>query len=214
MAQVSRPLLIALAATVALVALWLVALRPGPVAVENTPLSSTKVIPQANQGSAVSDAANARLQAASAAADGSAPPAAPAGVQQQASAPPATPSPKAQSPAASEDAKTAADRGNAQIERAIARGRVVVLLFWNSSAADDIATRGALRDLDRRGGKVLVRIVPIGDVASYTAITGGVKIAGSPTTVIVGRKGRTRVIAGLTEPRELSQAVGDAVAGR
>ena len=59
-----------------------------------------------------------------------------------------------------------------------------------------------------------MRVVPISDVASYTSVTRGVKIAQSPTTVIIGRKGRTRVIAGLTEPRELSQAVGDALAGR
>ena len=213
MANVSRPLLIVLAATVALMALWMVALKPKPVAIENTPLSSTKVIPQANQASAVSDAANAKLQAAAAAADGSAAPATPAGTQQaatpQAGAQPA----KAQSPAAGAG-KSAASRSNTQVERAISQGKVVVLLFWNSKASDDIATRGALRDLDRRGGKVFVRVVPIADVASYTSVTRGVKIAGSPTIVVVGRKGATRVIAGLTEPREISQAVGDALAGR
>jgi len=31
---------------------------------------------------------------------------------------------------------------------------------------------------------------------------------------LLRRKGATRVIAGLTEPSELSQAVGDALAGR
>lgn len=98
--------------------------------------------------------------------------------------------------------------------RDLAQGKVVVLLFWNSKASDDVATRGALRDLDRRGGKVVVRVVPIADVARYTTVTRGMKIAQSPTTVIIGRKGRSRVIAGLTEPRELSQAVGDALAGR
>jgi hypothetical protein len=40
-----------------------------------------------------------------------------------------------------------------------------------------------------------------------------VKIAGSPTTVIIGKNGHTRVIMGLTEPREVAQAVSDAVAG-
>jgi hypothetical protein len=88
------------------------------------------------------------------------------------------------------------------------------VLFWNSKASDDVATRGALRDLDLHGGKVVVRLVPIGKVASYTSVTRGVKIAQSPTTVVIGRKGRTRVIAGLSEPRELAQAVGDALAGR
>ena len=210
MAHVSRPLLIALGATVALMMVWMVALKPKPVAIENTPLSSTKVIPQANQASAVSDAANAKLQAAAAAADGSAaPPAAtpPANAQQPVPA-------KAQKPEVVADAKRAGERANAQIERAVAGGKVVVLLFWNSGASDDVATRGALRGIDRRGGKVVVRVVPIADVAMYTTVTRGMKIAQSPTTVIIGRKGRTRVIAGLTDPHELQQAVGDALAGR
>ncbi len=209
MAHVSRPLQIALAATVALMVIWVVALRPKPVAVENTPLAPTKAIPQANQASAVSDAANAKLRAAAAAADGSAAPAQPATAQQT-----ATPPAKAQRVATAAESKKAGERSNAQVQRAVAQGKVVVLLFWNSKAADDVATRGALRDLDRRGGKVVVRVVPIADVASYTSVTQGVKIAQSPTTVIIGRKGATRVIAGLTEPSELSQAVGDALAGR
>ena len=45
--------------------------------------------------------------------------------------------------------------------RDLKRGKVAVLLFWNPKAADDIAARGALRDLDLRGGKVVVRVVPI-----------------------------------------------------
>ena len=40
------------------------------------------------------------------------------------------------------------------------------------------------------------------------------KIAQSPTTVVIGKNGHTRVIIGLTEPREVAQAVGDALAGR
>ena len=213
MAHVSRPFLVVIAATAVLIATWLVALRPKPVAIGNTPLGSAQAIPRADQASAISDAANAKLQAAAATADGSAaprstPPAAPPPAARA-----ATPAPAA--PAARKADRTAAGTGaNAQIERAIARGKVVVVLFWNSSAADDVATRGALRDLDLRGGKVVVRIVPIADVARYTSVTRGVKIAGSPTTVIIGHKGRTRVIAGLSEPREISQAVGDALARR
>ena len=89
-----------------------------------------------------------------------------------------------------------------------------MLLFWNPKAADDVATRSALRGLDRRDGKVVVRVIPISRVADYESVTRGVKIAQSPTTVVVGRKGRARAIVGLTEPREVAQAVGDALAGR
>jgi hypothetical protein len=206
MAQLSRPLLVALAATVALMAVWLVALRPKPVPVQDTPLAPVQVIPQAEQAAATSDAANATVQAASGV--GSAP----------AGSSPATPAAAASSPtaarsAAPQAAKHGAHR-DAAVARAIARGKVVVLLFWEADAADDVATRGALRGLDLHGGKVVVRVVPIGRVAQYASVTRGLKIAQSPTTVVIGRKRHTRVIVGLTEPRELAQAVGDALAGR
>jgi hypothetical protein len=93
-------------------------------------------------------------------------------------------------------------------------GKVVVVLFWNAKGADDVATRGALREVDGHGGKVAVHVVPISRVARYPSITQGVTIAQSPTTLVIGRKRHTRVITGLSEPRELSQAVGDALAGR
>ncbi|MGH2839980.1 MAG: hypothetical protein ACRDKY_04045 [Solirubrobacteraceae bacterium] len=209
MDQVSRPMLIALAATVLLAAVWLVALRPKPVAVENTPAASTKEIPAAKQAGAASDAANAKLQTATEAA-GQRTPATPA-----ASTPSAS---KSQAPApAKSSAGAAVQRGETAKERAVMRevsqGKVVVMLFWSADSADDIATRGAVRSLNTRNGKVKVHVIPIARVGDYGSITRGVKIAQSPTTLIIGEKGQTRTIVGLSEPHELSQAVGDALAG-
>lgn len=213
MAQLSRPLLVALAATVALMAVWLVALRPKPVAVQDTPLAAVQAIPQARQAAGTSDAANAKLQAGpgggSTAPAGSSPAAPAAAASLTAPRSAASPRPTGQ------DAKRSlAERRDAALGRDIARGKVVVLLFWNADAADDVATRGALRGLDLHGGKVVVRAVPIGRVAQYASVTRGLKIAQSPTTVVIGRKRHARVIVGLTEPLELAQAVGDALAGR
>jgi hypothetical protein len=227
MDQVSRPLLIAFAATVVLLVIWLVALRPKPVSVDATPLAPTQAVPQAQQAAASSDAANAQTQAATGAA-GQATTAAPAAgaattapAASTATTTPAataatTPAPAA-APAttATDDAPAASDgRRDAPILREIRDGKVVVVLFWNATAADDIATRGAIRDLDLHGGKVAAHVVPISRVGEYPAITQGVTIAGSPTTLVIDRKRRTRVIAGLSEPQELAQAVGDALAGR
>jgi hypothetical protein len=88
------------------------------------------------------------------------------------------------------------------------------MLFWTAEGADDIATRDAIGELDRHHGRVAVHVVPIGQVADYPSMTEGVTIAQSPTTLVVDRRRRTRVITGLSEPRELSHAVGDALAGR
>ena len=214
MPAISRPLQILMAATFALLALWVVALRPKPVAVKDTPLAATREISKAKAAAAISDATNAKLKAAT----GERATAAPA------AAAPSKPAAKASTPSTSAQAKAAAtpERAsraiaagrNAAVVRDIKRGKVVVLLFWDPAGADDIAARGALRDLDLHGGRVVVRVVPITRVAQYESITSGVKIAESPTTVIIGRKRQTRVIVGLTEPREVSQAVGDALAGR
>ncbi|HEV7808643.1 MAG TPA: hypothetical protein VGO80_22755 [Solirubrobacteraceae bacterium] len=212
MPAISRPLLILMAATFALMALWLVALRPKPVAVEDTPLAATREIAKAKAATAIADAANAKIRAA--AGEGGAGAAAPS---TNAAATPSTPPASGQSKTAAKPERasraTAAGR-DAAVVRDVKRGKVVVLLFWNPAGADDLAVRGALRDLDLHGGKVVVRVVPITRVAQYASITSGVKIAQSPTTVVIGRRRQTRVIVGLTEPREISQAVGDALAGR
>jgi len=214
MSAISRPVLILMAATVALLAIWVVALRPKPVTADNTPLAATQQIPKADAAVAASAAANAKVQAATgepaAAAPTSKPAATPAA--KPAAAKPAATKPAAAKPAAATKRDVSKIR-DAAVVRDLKRGKVVVLLFWNPKGSDDLAARGALRDLDLHGGKVVVRTVPISRVAQYESITSGVKIAQSPTTLVIGKKGHTRVIVGLTEPREISQAVGDALAG-
>lgn len=205
MDSVSRPLLIALGAMVALLAIWLVALKPKPVEIDSTPLAPTQAIPKAQAAAGVSDDANARLQAATGGSDPAVAAPAPAG-----STPGAAPAPAS----APERARHGGRRLDGPILRDIAGRKVVVVLFWNAEAADDVATRGALRGLDRHRGKVTVHVVPIGQVGRYPAITKGITIAQSPTTLIIGRKRSARAIAGLSEPRELAQAVDDALAGR
>ena len=219
MPPISRPLLILMGLTVMLMAVWVVALRPKPVDVKDTPLAPTTQISKAKDAAAASAAANAKVQAATGAT------ATPQAATPQAAAPkaaaPKAAAPKAAAPKAAAPktapAKTSkvslAKVRDAALVRDLKRGKVAVLLFWNPDAADDIAARGALRDLDLRDGKVVVRVISIDDVAQYESITSGVKIAGSPTTVIIGKNGHTRVIMGLTEPREVAQAVSDAVAG-
>jgi hypothetical protein len=214
MDQVSRPVLIALGATVLLLLVWLVALRPKPVSVDATPLAPTQAIPQATTAAAAADAATAQAQAAGAAA-GQATTAAPATatpVAPAATAAPATTTTPV--PAASAPSEQSTGRRDGAILRDIRTGKVVVVLFWNATSADDIATRAVLRDLDLHGGKVAVHVVPLSRVGDYPAITQSVTIAQSPTTLVIDRDRHTRVIAGLSEPRELAQAVGDALAGR
>jgi hypothetical protein len=64
MAEFKRPLLIAVAAAVVLLALIVAMPRPHPVAVRNTPLAPVQAIQKARAVSGLSDRANQQLQAA------------------------------------------------------------------------------------------------------------------------------------------------------
>jgi len=200
MDQVSRPMLVALAATIALAAVWLVALRPKPAEIAATPAAPVQAVAKAKDAAGVSDTANAKLQAAT----GGTPAVVPA----------TTPAARAKATTPAKPAITAANARETAVVRDLRGGKVVVLLFWNAKAADDVATRGAVRDLNRHGGKVAVHVVPISRVGEYESITRGVTINQSPTTLVIDRKRRTRSIIGLTERGELTQAVDDALAGR
>jgi hypothetical protein len=212
MDQVSRPMLIALAATIALAAIWLVALRPKPADVAGTPAAPVTAIAPARDASAASDAANAKVQDATGGAKATTPaatkPAAAPGTPAKAGAPakPAAPAIKA--------AIKAATEREAPVVRDIRRRKVVVMLFWSATGADDIATRGVVRDLSRHHGKVAVYVVPLSRVGEYESITKGVTISQSPTTLVIDRDRRVRSIVGLTELGELTQAVDDALLGR
>jgi hypothetical protein len=217
MDQVSRPMLIALAATIALAAIWLVALRPKPADVAGTPAAPVTAIAPARDASAASDAANAKVQDAT----GGAQATTPAATKPAAAAPapaPGTPA-KAAAPAKPaaptiKPAIKAATEREAPVVRDIRRGKVVVMLFWSATGADDIATRGVVRDLSRHHGKVAVYVVPLSRVGQYESITKGVTISQSPTTLVIDRDRRVRSIVGLTELGELTQAVDDALLGR
>ncbi len=200
-------MLIALAGTIVLAALWLVALRPKAPEVADTPAAPVTAVADARDAAAAADAANGRLASV---ADGGGTAAAPA-----TPATAATPAAAGAKPAtnAAVDVK-GANRREAAVMRDIRAGKVVVLLFWNAKGADDVATRGAVRALSRRGGKVAVHVVPISRVGQYESITRGVTVNQSPTTLVIDKKRRSRAIVGLTERGELNQAVGDALAGR
>jgi hypothetical protein len=206
MDQVSRPMLIALAATIVLAAVWLVALRPKAPEVADTPAAPVTAVAPAKAAAAAADAANAKLDGV---ADGggtaAATPVTPAATGANAVAEPVTKS--------AADIKAANTR-EAAVVRDIRRGKVVVLLFWNAKGADDVATRGAVRELSRHGGKVAVHVIPISRVGQYESITQGVTVNQSPTTLVIDKQRRSRAIVGLTERGELTQAVNDALAGR
>jgi len=196
----------------------------------------------AKGAAAASDAANARVQDATggtAAKNASKPPttAAPKAATTPSKTSPATPpaavagktapataakpaatstakSPPAVKPGGADAAKPKADADpSAPLLRALDRNRAVVLLFWNRHGSDDRAVRQAAESLDRRHGRVVVKVVPVASVGRYTAITKGVQILEAPTVLVIAPGGKARAIAGLTAKPELDQVVADMLVG-
>ncbi len=203
MDQVSRPLLIALAAVVLLAAAWLTVLRPGADAPADagpvTPV--VEAVDSAEQASAASDAANAARQV-----DPTDP--APGAVT------PADPSTPSAAPGATGSVDPSlSGEGSVEVLEQLERGRAVVLLFWNGRSSDDRAVRRAVSRVDRRDGDVRVIVERLEELGSYAALTNDVRVESTPTTLVIAPDGAVQAVPGYTVTRELDQAVRDALAG-
>jgi hypothetical protein len=220
--QISPPFRIALVAMLAACALWFTVLRPkapttaeAPAAPGVTGLAND--VSAAKGAAAKSDAANAATQAAT---GGTAAKTAPKTASKPAGATSATSRAKpanrgADTADAAKAAKVPAVAANpsAPLLRAIDDKRAVVLLFWNRKGSEDRAVRKAVDATRRRGGDVVVKVVPVKDVARYGAITRGAQVLQSPTVLVLAPGRKARPIVGFTTTGEIDQAVGDALAG-
>ena len=215
--QVSLPMRIAFAATMAFAAIWFVALRPktpaadpapSPPATEQPAQSAPgKAAEQAQQAAGASQqSAAAHESAAHDAGESKAPATRPAESAARESA---------KKPGATVDLEQAAgddvSKPALSVLRDLSRGKVAVLLFWDRRLSDDRAVHTAVKGLSRRGGKVAVHVAPIGQLAKYEPITRGVPVVTSPTVLVIDRAGHARSVGGLSVPNELEELVGKAL---
>lgn len=94
------------------------------------------------------------------------------------------------------------------VEGELARGDVVVLLFWDPRGADDQAVHAEVRSL--HATKLAVHEAAPGEVAAFGTITRGVQVYGTPTILVVDRKGHTQVLTGLQDAYAIGQAIAEA----
>ncbi|MBX5470731.1 MAG: hypothetical protein IRZ21_12655 [Thermoleophilaceae bacterium] len=95
------------------------------------------------------------------------------------------------------------------VARALARHRVVVLLL-RSSGADDDATAAAVRRLEGTSrSRVAVFSGKLSDLADYRRIVEGLDISQAPSTVVVGRDRKARLLEGFVDFGSLRQVVAD-----
>jgi hypothetical protein len=236
MNHVPRPLLGLLAATVVFFALWIVALKPS----SSSPSASSGVgqfqpaINAAKAAVATSNHSNA------AAAGNTATPAAatPAATTPAATTPAAT-TPAATTPAATARAATkpaaarhhAAPRAHhaarthakashrvatptdrvALVNAALAKHRVLALLFYNPAASDDRAVKQELKAIPTRHGRVVKLAIPLSELASYPVITNQVLIQTSPTLAIIDHSAQAFTLVGFVDGLEIAQRLDNAL---
>lgn len=206
MSQISPPIRIVLIAAVAFLAAWMLFLRPKaePTA-PSTPAAKTAPgvkglssdIDKAKAASATSDAANAKIQAASGEA------------QTGSSAATGTASKAAPAKGAAANAATAGLPR--RVQKALNAKKVLVLFFYNPKSADDVATKKAVKKIDRWGGQVVVQSSDVKYVSRYTKVAKGADVEQTPTVVVVDRNAKAERLVGYQDTRSLDQAVVDAL---
>jgi hypothetical protein len=100
------------------------------------------------------------------------------------------------------------------VARALAGSKVLALLFYNPSAADDRAVRQELAAVPLHSGRVVELAVPINELSRYPVVTAQVPVDLSPTLVVIGRNRLATTIVGFADRFEISQRVTDALSAR
>jgi hypothetical protein len=97
------------------------------------------------------------------------------------------------------------------VAKAIRKGQVLVLLFWNGKSADDKAVHKALAKVDRWDGRVSVQSASIKKISKYGRVARGVDVEQSPTVVVADPQLRAETLVGYVDTETIDQAVVDAL---
>jgi hypothetical protein len=95
------------------------------------------------------------------------------------------------------------------VEAQLAKGKIAVILFWDPRGADDVSVRHAVQQISGQG-KVAVNYSRANRVASFGTITRGIQVYGTPTLLIVNKKGQTITLTGLQDSFAIQQAISEA----
>ena len=108
-------------------------------------------------------------------------------------------------------AATTLPAGQRSVEADLAKGNVVVLLFWNPAGADDTTVRRSLQKLaDGHSRDVSFHEASASQVATYGSITRGVQVYATPTVLVINKRGQTIVMTGVQDAFAVEQAINEA----
>lgn len=231
---------IALAATLLLLAVWFVALRPKPATQAESAAAPSAAPAQTTQApaggaapgtvgltravdkahSAVTTANGDAARAEQTRAD-SATPARPASGSQQSAAATGAGSRAAAAPAApharpgaaaSVHHRAAASPRVRTVKAALRDHRAVAIAFVDPRTADARAVAGEMRHVSHFGGRAVTLAVPLTSLSDYDFITKSVEVTVAPTVVIVDPRRRATTIVGFADRGEIEQRLADALA--
>jgi hypothetical protein len=126
---------------------------------------------------------------------------------------PATHKPTKPAPSkASTGAGTAAQPSmQLKVEADLKKGKIVAILFWNPKATDDQAVNHQLQAVGSKLRRsVAVHNALASQVGSFGTIIRGVKVYGTPTVMIINKRGEASTLTGFTDAYAIEQAIGEA----
>jgi hypothetical protein len=97
------------------------------------------------------------------------------------------------------------------VSRAVAKDKVVVVLFWNPHGSDDRAVKESLAGVSTRNGAVAKFTDRLGNLSRYTRLTGKNVIAQTPAVLVVDGQHNGKAVTGLLDTESLDQLVVDAL---
>jgi len=104
-----------------------------------------------------------------------------------------------------------APSGQRAVEADLAKGDVVLLLFWDPKGADDVAVHRAVQAVRSSGHhKVAVQEAAANKVAQFGSVTRGVQVYATPTLFVINAHGHAIVLTGLQDSFTIGQAVEEA----
>jgi hypothetical protein len=97
------------------------------------------------------------------------------------------------------------------VEADLRHGKVVAILFWDPHGVVDQVAQKEIQAVGQAlRGRLAVLAAKANQVGAFGSFTRAVQVYGTPTILIVNRRGRTTSLSGLTDRYSLEQAIGEA----
>jgi hypothetical protein len=98
-----------------------------------------------------------------------------------------------------------------KVEAELKQGKIVTILFWNPKATDDLAVNHQLQSVGNKlRASVAVHDALASQVGAFGTIIRGVKVYGTPTVMIINKRGQAKTLTGYTDAYAIEQAISEA----